>query len=41
MKKRDFEGTNENKQVMVKECIDLIKDKFNELIFKHDGCRIV
>jgi len=41
MKKRELDDTKENKQVIVKECIEMIKDKFNELIYKHDGCRII
>jgi len=41
MKKRDLVDTAENKQVLVKECIEMIKDKFSELIYKHDGCRII
>ena len=41
MKKRDLVDTAENKQIIIKECIELIKDKFTELIYKHDGCRII
>jgi len=41
MKKRDLEEGAENKQALVKECIAMIKDKFSELIYKHDGCRII
>ena len=41
MKKKDFAGTNENKQTLVTESMTLIADKYNELIFKHDGCRIL
>lgn len=41
MKKKDLKQTNENKQVIVAECITLIGDKFTDLIYKHDGCRIV
>jgi hypothetical protein len=41
MKKKDFEGSDEKKSNLVKECIDTIGDKFKDLIFKHDGCRIL
>jgi len=42
MKKKEL-TTNETKEAIVKECIEMIgeKEKFKELIFKHDGCRIV
>jgi len=26
---------------LVKECIELIGPKFEELLYKHDGCRIL
>ena len=39
MKKKDI--GMDNKQDIVKEAIDLINHKFEDLIFKHDGCRIV
>ena len=41
MKKRDLADSTQNKQDLIKECIEMIKDKFTELIFKHDGCRII
>lgn len=41
MKKRELKQTNDTKYMLVKECIDLVADKFQLLIFKHDGCRIV
>ena len=43
MKNKELKITNETKEAIVKECIEMIgdKDKFKELIFKHDGCRIV
>ena len=39
MKKADI-GL-ENKQVIVKESMDMINGKWEDLIYKHDGCRIV
>lgn len=39
MKKADI-GLD-NKQDIVKECMALISDKYDDLVFKHDGCRIV
>jgi hypothetical protein len=39
MKKADI-GL-ENKQELVKENLELINHKFEDLIYKHDGCRIV
>lgn len=51
MKKKDLEeGMNEgtdapsavaSKQELVKECMDLIKDDYSGMIYKHDGCRIL
>jgi hypothetical protein len=41
MKKKELKQTNENKATLVQECIDSIGDKFGELIYKHDGCRIL
>lgn len=43
MKKKELTITNETKEAIVKECIEMIgaQEKFKELIFKHDGCRIV
>ena len=39
MKRKDM-GSKE-KMALVQECIELIGDKWNELCFKHDGCRIL
>lgn len=39
MKKADI-GLD-SKVDIVKQCIDLINHKYEDLIFKHDGCRIV
>lgn len=41
MKRKDFKQSEENKFLLVKESIETIGDKFKELIFKHDGCRII
>ena len=41
MKKKDFEGSDEKKSQLVGECIETIQDKFKDLIYKHDGCRII
>ena len=41
MKKKELKQTNENKYQLVQESIDAIGDKFEQLIYKHDGCRIV
>ena len=41
MKKKELKVTDENKYQIVQECVELIKDKFNTLIYKHDGCRIL
>jgi hypothetical protein len=47
MKKKELKQTNESKAVLVQECIDAIgekdtiAEKFKELIYKHDGCRII
>ena len=46
MKKKELQ---ENKQQLVQECMDLIatseesktEDKYEQLVFKHDGCRIL
>ena len=32
---------NEEKHTLVAECIEMIGDKYNELCFKHDGCRVL
>lgn len=39
MKKADI--GMENKVDIIKECMELIDHKYEELIYKHDGCRIV
>jgi len=39
MKKREV--PNEEKHRLVAECIELIGDKYTELCFKHDGCRVL
>lgn len=41
MKKKELKQTEENKYQIVKESIDIIGDKFKDLIYKHDGCRIM
>lgn len=41
MKKKELKQTDENKYSIVKESIDVIGDKFVDLIYKHDGCRII
>lgn len=41
MKKKELKQTDENKYSIVKESIDIIGDKFVDLIYKHDGCRII
>ena len=41
MKKKELKITDENKYQIVAECMEIIKDKFESLIFKHDGCRIL
>jgi hypothetical protein len=39
--KKDQKLPKEEKAALVQESIDLIGDKFKELCFKHDGCRIL
>jgi len=39
MKKREV--SNEEKHTLVTECIELIGDKYKELCYKHDGCRVL
>ena len=39
MKKKEMTG--EEKHVIVQECIDAIGEKYNELCYKHDGCRVL
>jgi pumilio family protein 6 len=41
IKKRESKITREEKHAIVAECIDLIGTKYNELIYKHDGCRVL
>jgi pumilio family protein 6 len=33
--------TNEEKHTIVDECLELIGTKYQELVFKHDGCRVL
>jgi hypothetical protein len=40
-KKDQSEDQQINKQQVVQDSLNLIKDNFEDLIFKHDGCRIV
>jgi hypothetical protein len=39
MKKKEI--TNEEKHAIVDECIKLIGVKYVELVYKHDGCRVL
>jgi hypothetical protein len=39
MKKREVK--NDEKHKLVEECITLIGDKYKELCYKHDGCRVI
>lgn len=39
MKKKEI--PNEEKHIIVNECIQLINGKYSELCYKHDGCRIL
>ena len=39
MQKREV--SNEEKHTLVAESIELIQDKYTELCFKHDGCRVL
>ena len=41
IKKREQEMEKGSKVALVQECIDLIGLKFPELLYKHDGCRIL
>lgn len=41
IKKRDQKVSKEEKNAIIKESIELIGPKFEELLFKHDGCRIL
>ncbi len=38
---RKKEVANDEKHILVAECIKLIGDKYNELCYKHDGCRVL
>ena len=40
-KKELVEQHQEDKVSIVKESIDMIGDKFKDLLFKHDGCRVL
>ena len=39
MKKKEMSG--EEKHAIVQECIDAIGEKYPELCYKHDGCRVL
>jgi len=39
MKKKEMSG--EEKHAVVQECIDAIGEKYPELCYKHDGCRVL
>ena len=39
MKKKEV--NNQEKHELVEECIKLIGDKYTELCYKHDGCRVL
>lgn len=39
MKKKDI--PNEEKHALIEESIKLIGEKYSELCFKHDGCRLL
>ena len=39
MKKKEM--ANEEKHKVVQECIDAIGEKYAELAYKHDGCRVL
>ena len=39
IKKREM--GNAEKHVLIDECIESIGDKYTELCFKHDGCRVL
>ena len=41
IKKKESKLTNDEKHALVQECIDLIGSKFKELVYKHDGCRVI
>ena len=41
MKKKELKQSDIDKFAIVKESIDIIGDKFVDLIYKHDGCRII
>jgi hypothetical protein len=39
--KKEKKLSKEEKAGIIDECITLIGSKFNELCFKHDGCRVL
>ena len=39
--KKTEEEKPEHKPSLVKECMELIGDKYSDLVYKHDGCRIL
>ena len=41
MKKHEEKLGKADKKALIDESIELIGDKFKELCFKHDGCRIL
>jgi hypothetical protein len=41
MKKKELRLSAIDKQGMVQRCIGLMENKYKELCFKHDGCRIL
>lgn len=42
MKKKELNDANQRKPELVKEIMDILDDEaYGQLIFKHDGCRIL
>jgi hypothetical protein len=41
MQKSEIKLTKMEREQIVGECLEIIGDKFNELVLKHDGCRIL
>lgn len=41
IKKKDLSITNKEKHDLVTECIEMVGEKFGDLVYKHDGCRIL
>lgn len=42
MKKKELNEGSQKKSELVQECMDLLTDeKYGQLVFKHDGCRIL